>query len=138
MKKKKRKPLCKILTVDDEMGVDSFFYEFFTRRNFEVLSALSGREAIELVKEESPRLVLLDVRMRGMDGLETLKKIKQIDKDVKVIMVSGVDDDETIKRAKKLGADDYVVKPFSLEYLEKVVLLRVLNLQIKDIEKTIK
>ena len=131
-----QKPVCKILTVDDEMGIDSFFYEFFTIRNYEVFNAQSGKEAIEIVKKEKPRLVLLDVRMRGMDGIETLKRIKEVDKSTVVIMVSGVKDDDVINEALRLGADDYITKPLSLEYLEKVVLLKFINLQIKDLEKT--
>lgn len=65
--------LCKILTVDDQMGIDSFFYEFFSVRNYKVFNAQSGKEAIEIVKKERPRIVLLDINMRGMDGIETLK-----------------------------------------------------------------
>lgn len=132
---KKKEPICKILTVDDEMGIDSFFYEFFTARNYEVLNATSGKEAIEVVKKEKPRIILLDINMRGMDGIEALKKIRQIDKDVVVIMVTGVKDEDVVKGALEAGANDYITKPLSLEYLDKVVLLKFLNLQIKDIGK---
>lgn len=130
-----QKPVCKILTVDDQMGIDSFFYEFFSVRNYEVLNALSGEEAIKIVKKEKPRIVLLDVNMRGMNGIETLKQIKEFDKNIVVIMVSGVKDDDTINEALRLGADDYITKPLSLEYLDKVVLLKFINLQIRDIGK---
>jgi len=133
MKKEKQNPVCKILTVDDEMGIDSFFYEFFTARNYEVLNAQSGKEAIEIVKKEKPRIVLLDIKMRGMDGIETLKKIKEIDKYVAVIMVTGVKDDDVAKRAAELGADDYITKPLSLEYLDKVVLSKFISLEIRDL-----
>ena len=129
------KTICKIFTVDDQMGIDSFFYEFFTVRNYEVLNALSGEEAIKIVRKEKPRMVLLDINMRGMGGIETLKKIKEIDKNIIVIMVTGVKDDDVMKEAMALGADDYITKPLSLEYLDKVVLLKFLNLQIKDIVK---
>lgn len=130
--KETKKPICKILTVDDEMGIDSFFYEFFTLRNYEVFNASSGKEAIKIVERERPRIVLLDINMKGMDGIETLKKIKEINKDTIVIMVTGVKDDDVMKKAKEMGADDYITKPLSLEYLEKVVLLKFLDLQIKD------
>ena len=123
------------MTVDDEMGIDSFFYEFFTLRNYQVFNALSGKEAIEIVKKEKPRIILLDINMRGMDGIETLKKIREIDKDVAIIMVTGVKDEDVVKKAKELGADDYITKPLSLEYLEKVVLLKFINLQVKDMGK---
>ena len=129
------KPICKLLTVDDEMGIDSFFYEFFTARNYEVLSAMSGKNAIEIVKKERPHVILLDIRMRGMDGIETLKKIREIDKDAVVIMVTAVKDDEMVRQALDAGADDYITKPLSLEYLEKAVLLKVTNQQIKEMAK---
>jgi len=131
-----QRPVCKILTVDDEMGIDSFFYEFFTVRNYEVLSASSGKEAIEIVKKHKPRIVLLDIQMRGMNGIETLKKIKEIDKNVVVIMVTGVKDDDVINEALSLGASDYITKPLSLEYLEQVVLLKFINVSIEELGKS--
>ncbi len=134
-KRKKEETICKILTVDDEMGIDSFFYDFFTLRNYEVLNATNGKEAIDIVKKERPRIVLLDINMKGMDGLEVLKKIKEIDKTIKVIMVSGVNDEDVIKNAKELGADDYMTKPLSLEYLQKVMLLKTIDVKIEDIGK---
>ena len=132
-----KKPICKILTVDDQMGIDSFFYEFFTVRNYEVFNAQSGKEALKIVEKEKPRIILLDINMRGMDGIETLKRIREIDKESVIIMVTGVKDDDTMKRAKELGADDYITKPLSLEYLDKVVLLKFMNLQLKDLNKDI-
>ena len=128
-------PICKILTVDDQMGIDSFFYDFFSVRHYEVFNAESGKEAIAIVKKHKPRIVLLDIKMRGMDGIETLKEIKAIDKDIIVIMVTGEKDDDVVKKAREAGADDYITKPLSLEYLEKVVLLKFVNLQIKDLGK---
>ena len=127
--------VCKILTVDDQMGIDSFFYDFFSARNYEVFSALNGKEALSIVKKHKPRIVLLDIKMRGMDGIETLKQIKAIDSDIVVIMVTGEKDDDTMNAALASGANDYITKPLSLEYLEKVVLLKFINLQIKDLGK---
>ena len=127
----------KILTVDDQMGINSFFYEFFTARNYEVFNAISGKEAIKIVEKERPRIILLDINMRGMDGIETLEKIRQIDKEAVIIMVTGVKDDDMMKKAKELGANDYITKPLSLEYLDKVVLLKLMNLQLKDLSEEI-
>ena len=130
-----QKPVCKILTVDDEMGIDSFFYEFFTVRNYEVFNAQNGKDAIEITKKEKPRIILLDINMRGMSGIEALKAIREFDKDVIIIMVTGVKDDDTINQALDLGANDYITKPLSLEYLEKVVLLKFINSEIRDLGK---
>jgi len=132
-----QKPVCKILTVDDEMGIDSFFYEFFSARNYEVLNAMSGKEAVEIVRKERPRIILLDINMRGMNGIETLRKIREIDKDAVVIMITGVKDDDVINEALDAGANDYITKPLSLEYLEKVVMLKFINLEIGDLEKNL-
>ena len=122
----------KILIVDDQIGTVAFLYDFFTGKDYNVLQATSGRKAVQLVKKEAPDIVLLDVKLGwGRDGIQTLKEIKEIAPDVRVVMMTGVDDDETIEEAYSLGADDYIIKPFSLKYLEKVVLLKMLNLQIK-------
>jgi len=133
--KKDDKTICTILTVDDELGIDSFFYEFFTLRNFRVLTASSGKQAVKIAEKENPQLILLDINMRGMDGMEALKRIKEINKEICVIMVTGVKDEETRNKALGLGADDYITKPLSMEYLEKVVLLKFLNAQIRDVKK---
>lgn len=130
-----QKPVCKILTVDDEMGIDSFFYEFFTVRNYEVFNAQSGKAAIEITKKEKPRIILLDINMRGMSGIETLKVIREFDKEVVIIMVSAVKDDDTINQALDLGANDYITKPLSLEYLEKVVMLKFISSEIREMGK---
>lgn len=119
------------------MGIDSFFYEFFTARNYEVFSAQSGKEALEIVKKERPRIILLDINMRGMDGIETLAKIREIDKEAAIIMVTGVKDDDTINKALDLGANDYITKPLSLEYLDKVVLLKFVSMEIRDLGKSL-
>lgn len=123
----------KIMTVDDEIGIDSFFYEFFTARNYEVFTASSGKEAIEIVQKEKPRIILLDVNMRGMNGIETLKRIRQIDKRAIVIMVTGEKNEDLVKLAMDAGADEYITKPFSLEYLDKVVFLKYMKAEISDL-----
>ena len=126
----------KILTVDDEVGIVSFLYEFFSVRDFDVLQATSGKQAIKIVEKENPSIILLDIRLgRGMSGIDTLKRIKEINKDIKVIMMTGVKDEDTVKEALALGASDYITKPLSLAYLDKVVLLKVLNLQIHKLAK---
>ena len=124
----------KILTVDDEIGIVSFLYDFFSVRDFEVLQATNAKEAIEIVKKEKPAIVLLDINLgKGANGIDVLKDIMVIDKNTKVIMMTGVKDDEITKKALEMGATDYITKPLSLTYLDKVVLLKVLNLEIKKL-----
>jgi len=117
--------MSKLLIVDDEPDVREFAKNFFVKRKLEVDTAASGSEAIDLVKKSKPELILLDLRMEGIDGLETLKQIKEIDKNIKVIMVTGVNDAESINKAKELGAKGYIHKPLILEELEKVVLKEI-------------
>jgi len=124
----------KILVVDDQIGIVSFLYDFFVHKGYVVVQALSGRAAINVFKKENPSLVLLDLKLGwGKDGIQVLKELKEIDSKVKVIMMTSVSDDETIEKAFTLGAEDYIIKPFSLDYLEKVVMLKVLNLDIKSL-----
>ena len=124
-----------ILIVDDEDKIRNIYGRHLEAYGFKVLGAADTVEADAVLKEQHVDLVLLDINMRGMDGIETLKNIKAIDKDIVVIMVTGEKDDDIINKAFDAGADDYITKPLSLEYLDKVVLLKFINLQIKDLGK---
>ena len=112
----------KLLIVDDEEDVREFARNFFKKRNIDVITTGDGREALNLIATEKPHLVLLDIRMDGMTGIEVLREIRKQNNSVKVIMVSGVEDEETIKEAKNLGVIGYIHKPLVLEELEDVVL----------------
>ena len=114
--------MIKLLVVDDELDICDFVSNFFKERNFEVFIANNGQEAVELVKAEKPGIVLLDVMMPVMDGLEALKLIKEIDDRINVIMVTAVEDTEMYEEAKRHGAMEYITKPLMLEQLERTVL----------------
>ena len=111
----------KILVVDDEMDICDFVKHFFEERNYEVFTAFGGFDAVRVVKKEKPSLVLLDIKMKDMDGIETLEKIREIDKNVNVIMVTAVEDKDKMKAAERLGARAYITKPLVLEELESTV-----------------
>ncbi len=111
----------KLLIVDDEIDIREFAKMFFTRRQIETFTAGSGAEALRLVNEEKPDLVLLDITMEGMNGLEVLKKLRADKNDVKVIMVTGVEDESVINEANSWGVKGYIHKPLVLEELEKIV-----------------
>ena len=114
----------KLLIVDDELDIREFGANFFRKRKIEVSTASSGEEALEKIDKEIPDLVLLDIKMNGIDGIETLSRMKQKYSDIKAIMVTGrkPGEDETLARCKELGAIDYIHKPLELEELEKVVM----------------
>lgn len=118
----------KLLVVDDEQEICEFLKAFFEDRDFEVETATSGEAAVLEVEKNKPQLVLLDVHMPGMDGMTTLKKIKQAHPDIKVIMVTALETREKIEEAMRLGADNYITKPLSLEYLERDVKEKVAHL----------
>lgn len=123
----------KILVVDNEQAVCDMLKEFLTQQEYEVITVLSGEEAIKKVNEERPHVVLLDVKMPGMDGIETLKKIREIDKKVGIVMITAVKDDEARRKCMELGAYDYITKPFSLKYLETVLLVKILDFWVKKL-----
>ncbi len=114
--------MIKLLVVDDEKDVCNFVYSFFTQRGYEVFIALRGEEALEIAKKEDPLVVLQDIKMPGMDGIETLQKMKEMKPNNRVIMVSAVDDLYIMEEAKKHGADGFITKPLVLDELIKAVI----------------
>ena len=116
----------RLLVVDNEIDVGNFVKSFFEVRGFDVVAVLNGDEAMKILDEMKPNVVILDVMMRHpKEGLEFLPKIKMKMPGVKVIMITGVADEETIEECKKMGADDYITKPLALEYLESTVMEKV-------------
>jgi DNA-binding NtrC family response regulator len=117
----------KILIIDDDYSVRDFLERFFKQKGYQrVQSAAGGQEGLEIIKKEDIKLVLLDVKLPGMNGIEVLRKIKEIKKDTGVIMITGFPDEPMAKEAMKEGAYDYIVKPFDLAYLELSVLTKML------------
>ena len=106
---------CKLLIVDDEQKMVKYLSKRLVLRGFEVLTAFSGREALRLIKERPFDVVLLDVLMPDMDGIETLKHIKEITPSTEVILLTGHPSAE--HDGKKWGAFDYILKPFDLNDL---------------------
>jgi len=116
--------MAKLLIVDDELDVREFAANFFRKRKVEVLLASGGQEALEILKKEAIDLVLLDIKMPEIDGLETLEHIKELDARIRVIMVTGRHPAEegSFQKCQQLGALDYIHKPLDLAELEKVVM----------------
>jgi two-component system KDP operon response regulator KdpE len=105
-----------ILVVDDEPQIRRVMRTTLTSNGYTVLEARSGEEALELLHKERPELVLLDVNMPGMGGLETCRAIRE-HSDVAIIVVTVRDAEKDKVRALDAGADDYVSKPFGMEEL---------------------
>jgi len=107
----------KVLMVDDEEQFRATTSKILTRRGYETTVAESGEKAIELLKKSPQDVVILDIKMPGMDGHEALMRIKEIDPDVQVIMLTGHGGDESAKESLKRGAFDYLNKPCDIELL---------------------
>jgi len=104
-----------ILIVDDESGIRQSLRALLRDEGYAADAVSSGEECLRAVREKSYALVLLDIWLKGMDGLETLRKLKECDAPAMVIMISGHGNIETAVRATKLGAFDFIEKPLSLE-----------------------
>jgi DNA-binding response OmpR family regulator len=113
--------LGKVLVVDDEPEVRQLLGDFLSGRGYEVLVAATGGEALDAVGGGRPDLVLLDVAMPGMDGVETLRRIVVSDPSLPVIMVTANSDIRLTSKLLAMGAADYICKPFDLDYLEQAV-----------------
>ena len=119
----------KLLVVDNEIDICNFVKSFFEIRGFEVLTALNGDEAMAVLSEKKPDIVILDIMMRtDEEGLDYLPRMKKALPAAKVLMVTGVDDEKSVEKAKAMGADDYITKPLILEYLENTVLKKIAEL----------
>ncbi len=111
----------RILVVDDEKGVCYSFKRILGRHGYDVITAMSGMEALEKAGEEAPDLVMLDISMPDLDGLEALKRLKAINPCLTVIMMTAYNTPERAIRAMKYGAYDYITKPFDNDHLISVV-----------------
>ncbi|MFH0931666.1 MAG: sigma-54 dependent transcriptional regulator [Candidatus Zixiibacteriota bacterium] len=110
-----------ILVVDDEVVICKSIQRILSPEGFEVKTAQSGEEALEKLSQESFDIVITDLKMPGMDGMELLTKIKEKDPEIVVIMITGYSTVQTAVRAMKMGALDYIPKPFTPEELIVVV-----------------
>ncbi|RJQ14705.1 MAG: response regulator [Nitrospiraceae bacterium] len=102
----------KILIIDDDSEMQSVLSDILKSEGYEPLVSGDGRKALRYITDLSPALVLLDIRLPGMDGMKVLEKIRQTDKRLIVIMLTGYGDIKDAVQAIKMGAFDYITKPF--------------------------
>lgn len=110
-----------ILIVDDERVLRNLFNKALTEEGYNVLVAENGEKAIDVVKKDEPDLVLLDIRMPGMGGMDVLRRLKAIRSGLPVVILTGYGTIDSARVAMMLGAHDYVTKPFNLDYLKAVI-----------------
>ena len=111
----------KLLLIDDEADVQYSFQRIFDSPEIEIATASSGEEGLKLIPKFQPNLVMMDVRMTGMTGLETLRRLRQTDAKLPVIIMTAYGTTQTAIEAMKLGAYDYVLKPFDVPKLKALV-----------------
>jgi DNA-binding response OmpR family regulator len=114
-------PTARILVIDDNPAVVHILATVLGEEGYRVSSALTSDEGLKLFVLSHPDLVLLDIALPGMNGIEVLKRIRSIAPTARVVMVSGIADPARAREALELGALAYIDKPFDLAYLKRVV-----------------
>lgn len=115
----------KVLIVDDEEEIVAFMGRFLKRLNIDSVLAISGEEALEKYKSEQFDCVFLDVHLGGISGIEVLKKIKEINPEAKVVIITGSISADNQTKVLEYGATDYIQKPIELSDFKKKVLTYV-------------
>lgn len=111
----------RILVIDDEKDMCVFLEQVLSDEGYEVLTALSVEKGMMAVSSSRPDIVLIDKNMPAMNGIEALARIKDIDRNAVVIVMTGYGSMESVRRAMELGAFDYITKPFDLDSVKAVI-----------------
>lgn len=111
----------KILVVDDDKDMCWILSQILEEEGYKVLTSSSGKEAIKVTKKEKPNLILLDLEMPGINGVETLRRVRRFNKDVPVIVISASENERLVNEALKLGIFAHIPKMFNLEELVVMV-----------------
>src|ERR671935_1456339 len=131
-------PKSRILVIDDEAAIRDSLRMTLEYDGYEVIAAATGQEGLALVEREAPDLVMLDVKMPGMDGLEVLDRLRAMNESLPIVVISGHGTIGTAVEATKKGAFDFIEKPFSSERV-LVVLRNALDQgRLRDENRTLK
>ena len=114
--------LGRILVVDDDPGMRMTLETFLNKKGFHVKVVADGEQALQEIRAQKTKIVICDERMPGMDGLMVLKKIKEFDKLINVVMLTAVGDEDVIREATVSGACGFLTKPCDLQEVEKLIL----------------
>ncbi|MCC9022620.1 sporulation initiation phosphotransferase Spo0F [Bacillus nakamurai] len=111
----------KILIVDDQYGIRILLNEVFNKEGYQTFQAANGIQALDIVAKERPDLVLLDMKIPGMDGIEILRRMKMIDDSIRVIIMTAYGELDMIQESKELGALTHFAKPFDIDEIREAV-----------------
>ena len=109
--------MAKILVIDDESGIRDLLDTLLRRKGYDVVLAESGQKGLDLFRRERPDVIVLDLKMPGMDGLSVLQQVRSLDSKKPVIVLTGAGTAETEQKVRALGVTEYVEKEFSLHLL---------------------
>ncbi|MGD6943665.1 response regulator [Cytobacillus gottheilii] len=111
----------KILIVDDQFGIRILLNEVLQKEGYETFQAANGVQALDIVAKHTPDLVLLDMKIPGMDGIEILKRMRVDNKEIRVIIMTAYGELDMIQEAKDLGALTHFAKPFDIDDIRAAV-----------------
>ena len=115
----------RVLVVDDEEDICWLLCDFLSDQGYETHWATTGEDGIRLAKEVRPHLILLDIRLPGMDGITILSRVREFDRGAGIIIITAFNDIKLAQKALKLGASDFVTKPVDLNYLGTSVRMKI-------------
>ncbi|MGA2775336.1 MAG: response regulator [Candidatus Omnitrophota bacterium] len=111
----------KLLIIDDEKENAFYLEGFFKKRGCQVTTSFTGEDGLASFEKSKPDIVLLDIKLPGINGLEVLKRMREKDKKTPVVIYTGYGDDSIRKQAEELGANNYIERPFNMPQLEGVL-----------------
>ena len=124
--------MSKILIVDDEVKACKLLKRILEldENEYEVMTSHSGEDALKKVKTFKPTLILLDIKMPDIDGMEVLKQVRKFDKKVGIVMLTAIIDKDVADEAFRMGADDFISKPVQISFLESRIFLDIMSKKI--------
>jgi two-component system response regulator (stage 0 sporulation protein F) len=117
-----------VLVIDDQPGIRRLLVEVLNEEGYQVVTAANGYEGLQQAKASNPHLILMDMKMPGMDGIETLKELKKVGQGDRVIMMTAYGELDLVNQAREIGAYDYITKPFDVIKLCKAIHEIMVNL----------
>ncbi len=118
----------RILVVDDERELLEGLEEYLAENGYEVTTAIDGEAGLAAARANPPDLVLLDIRMPGLDGREVCRRLRQMDSGLPIILLTAVNEEDLARQAMEIGAYDYITKPIDLNYLRTSVVIKIIDM----------
>ncbi len=118
-----------VLVIDDQPGIRRLLVEVLNEEGYQVVTASNGYEGLQKAIEVSPHLILMDMKMPGMDGIETLRELKRVGRGDRVIMMTAYGELDLVNQAREIGAYDYITKPFDVIALCQIIQTVMANLE---------